>query len=274
MSLATAMALGATRAGICAPHDRTSPAPEAPHASFRRTSSIEGAKLGARARNPRALSRARIAGHGTRAVAASSKGAAKAAAKEEVILFQHKDLAVASKKKNLVLIGGRGCGKSSICRRIQASDKRFKLFSLDELIPYEAEGASIPEIVEAQGWPAFRDIEYDTCRKVGAINEFALVDCGGGVVVDLDAEGTEYYSERKVDALKENGIVVYISRDVEYLIGRIEGDSNRPSLSATTSFKEIMDRREKWYRQAADHVIECRGMKKIEIARKILKILP
>ena len=54
----------------------------------------------------------------------------------------------------------RRCGKSSICRRLQASDKRFKLMSLDDLIVYEADGASIPEIVEERGWTGFRDVEY------------------------------------------------------------------------------------------------------------------
>ena len=49
-------------------------------------------------------------------------------------------------KKNVAIIGGRGCGKSSICRRLLAHDKRFKLMSLDDLIVYE-ESMSIPEIV-------------------------------------------------------------------------------------------------------------------------------
>jgi shikimate kinase len=56
---------------------------------------------------------------------------------------------------------------------------------------------------------------------------------------------------RQVDALRATGVVVYIKRDVEYLIHRTAGDSNRPDLSASQSFREIMERREPFYQQAA-----------------------
>jgi len=52
---------------------------------------------------------------------------------------------------NLVLIGGRGCGKSSLCRRISALDSRWQLFPLDTLVSYEADGLSIAEIVAQHG---------------------------------------------------------------------------------------------------------------------------
>jgi len=177
-----------------------------------------------------------------------------------------------SKKWNLVLIGGRGCGKSSIGRRLLATDKRFKLMSLDELIVYEANGQSIPEIVEERGWRGFRDLEYEVVAKASAWSEFALIDAGGGVVVDLDEEGNEVFSDRKVEALRAAGLVVYIQRDVDYLISRIEGDSNRPDLSASQSFREIMDRREPFYQQAADIVISAKkNKKKIAIAQEVME---
>ena len=47
-------------------------------------------------------------------------------------------------------------------------------------------------------------------------------------------------------------MVVFIKRDVDYLASKIAGDANRPSLSETNSFKEIMARREPWYERAAD----------------------
>jgi hypothetical protein len=59
--------------------------------------------------------------------------------------------AAAEAPTNLVLIGGRGCGKSSLCRRIAALDSRWQLFPLDTLITYEADGLSIAEIVAKHG---------------------------------------------------------------------------------------------------------------------------
>ena len=75
--------------------------------------------------------------------------------------------------------------------------------------------------------------------------------------MDLDEEtGEEIYSERKVNALKETAMIVYIKRDTDYLASKIAGDSNRPTLSETNSFKEIMERRGPWYERAADLILD------------------
>ena len=171
---------------------------------------------------------------------------------------------------NLALVGGRGSGKSSITRRILRREKRFMLFSLDDLIRYEEGGRTIPQIVDARGWMYFRDVEHEVTHKVGAFEGRALIDCGGGVVVDLDAEGNEVFSERKVNALKRRGLIVYLQRDPEYLTQRIAGDANRPSLSETQSFAEIMARRDPWYRRAADYVFPCGELGKTEIVDGVL----
>ena len=172
--------------------------------------------------------------------------------------------------KNLVLIGGRGCGKSSIARRIKFRQRKLILFELDALIRYEAGGMSIPELVAARGWRHFRELEYAVTRKASAFSGGVMLDCGGGIVTDLDAEGNEIFSARKVNALRETGLVVYLQRDVDYLLNRIRDDSNRPSLSDTVSFTQIMHRRDPWYREAADLVLECKGSSKERLSNRIL----
>lgn len=172
--------------------------------------------------------------------------------------------------KNLVLIGGRGCGKSSIARRIRRSNKRFTLYELDALIRYEAGGLTIPELVDLHGWSHFREVEYQVVRKVAAFRRGALIDAGGGVVVDLDAAGNEVFSERKVAALRQHGLIVYLQRDIDYLLEKIAGDANRPPLSESASFVEIMERRDPWYREAADLVIKAGRRSKPELTRTIL----
>jgi len=172
--------------------------------------------------------------------------------------------------KNLALVGGRGCGKSSIAKRLARCNRNFLLFSLDTLIRYECGARSIPEIVAQDGWPAFRDHEFEVVARVSAFPGGALIDCGGGVVVDLDDSGREVYSARKVDALHEHALIVYLSRDVDYLIDRIGDDPDRPDLSQTESFRDIMARRDPWYRTAADWVLECDGRTKTEITHAVL----
>jgi shikimate kinase len=177
----------------------------------------------------------------------------------------HPDLA-----KNLALIGGRGCGKSSIAKRLARTNRNFMLFSLDSLIRYECGSKTIPEVVAERGWRGFRECEFEVVRRAAAFQGGALIDCGGGVVVDLDELDREIYSERKVAALREHSLVVYLSRPTEYLQARIGDDPNRPELSASEGFDDIMARRDPWYRKAADHVIECGNRPKLDLAREVL----
>ena len=179
--------------------------------------------------------------------------------------LQHPEL-----KKNLVLIGGRGCGKSSLAKRIARTNRHFMLFSLDALIRYEAQGSTIPEIVAREGWPGFRARELAVVEKGATIEGGALIDAGGGVVVELDREGRERFSARKVDALKRHGRIVSLHRELDYLCARVDGDGDRPALSGEESFRQIMKRRDPWYRRAADHVLECGTRSKGALARDIL----
>jgi shikimate kinase len=172
---------------------------------------------------------------------------------------------------NLVLIGGRGCGKSSIAKRLARANRRFMLFSLDALIRYEAGAATIPEIVSREGWRGFRRRELEVVLKVAAFEGEALIDTGGGVVAELDDAGNERYSAEKVDALRRHGRVVYLHRPLEYLDQRVANDPNRPLLSAIESYETVMERREPWYRRAAHHVLECGMRPKSELATEILE---
>jgi shikimate kinase len=172
--------------------------------------------------------------------------------------------------RNLVLIGGRGSGKSSLAKRIARTNRHFMLFSLDAMIRYEARGASIGQIVAREGWPGFRARELAVVEKVAAFEGGALIDAGGGVVVELGRDGRERYSARKVDALRRHGRLVYLHREIDYLVERTEEDEGRPELSGAESFQQIMKRREPWYRRAAHHVIECRQRGKSELADEIL----
>ena len=63
---------------------------------------------------------------------------------------------------NLVLIGYRGTGKSTIAQLL-AERLGWRLISLDAEIAQKAQH-SIPEIVEQFGWDHFRQLESEICQ--------------------------------------------------------------------------------------------------------------
>ncbi|MEW7982563.1 MAG: shikimate kinase [gamma proteobacterium symbiont of Phacoides pectinatus] len=172
---------------------------------------------------------------------------------------------------NIVLIGMRGAGKSSISRRLSLLTKR-PVISTDLLIEYENDGLGIPGIVAEQGWPAFREQEFRVIEKVTRLDNL-IIDCGGGVIVDLDQDGNEIFSERKVSLLRASGRVVWLKGDIARLAARVQGDPSRPALDAVRSDGEVMRRRLPFYEMAADLVIDIETEKRKRLAKRIAAAL-
>lgn len=171
---------------------------------------------------------------------------------------------------NIVLIGMRGAGKSSIARWLQVITKR-PVLSTDLLISYEAGGQSIPALVAAAGgdWRPFRELEYQVVEKVAALDGL-IVDGGGGVIVDLDEQGGEIFSARKVQALKRHGVVVWIREEIQRLVNKVANDPTRPNLSEVHSAEELMRRRLPFYEQAADIVVDRARRRKAPVVEEVL----
>jgi shikimate kinase len=167
---------------------------------------------------------------------------------------------------NINLIGMRGVGKSNIARRLAVMTKR-SVMSTDTLVEYES-GLTIPAFVASHGWREFRDLEFDIVSKLAAMDDL-IVDCGGGVIVDLDAAGDEAYSTRKVRALREGGPVVYLAGDIARLAAKTADDPTRPQLDAVLSAEQVMRRREPFYQQAADHTWFVTRETRQEVAQEI-----
>ena len=165
---------------------------------------------------------------------------------------------------NVVLIGYRGTGKSSVAERV-AAGLGYGVASLDREIVARA-GMSVPEIVSAQGWPGFRDIEERICREACA-RERVVIDCGGGVV-ERPANAT---------ALRAAGVVFWLKARVDTIVARIQGDTERPSLTGRGSFTdevaEVLARRAPLYRAAAHHEVDTDSRTPAEIAGEILAIV-
>ncbi len=167
-------------------------------------------------------------------------------------------------EKNIVLIGMRGAGKTTI-GAILAGQLHRELIPMDALIVYEA-GMTIPQIVETHGWERFREIEAQVTQKVARLQGI-INATGGGVVL---------YPEN-VAALRATGIVFWLDVSVDNTLHRIREDPNRPSLTGKNSHCDdmlaVFAEREPLYRAAAHYIIDTNGKSQTQIAEEIVRIL-
>jgi len=163
---------------------------------------------------------------------------------------------------NIVLIGYRGTGKSSVAS-VLARELDREIRRTDEEI--EKRAGKISVIVTQYGWRHFRALEKQVLRDLNV--EQAIIDCGGGIIEDPD----------NIARLKALGTVFWLKAETETIRTRIHDDTNRPSLSGDTSFLDeietVCQRRRPLYRQAADHTIATDDKTPAEIAREIIRIL-
>ncbi len=163
---------------------------------------------------------------------------------------------------NIVLIGYRGTGKSTVARYLGRRLKR-RVVSTDAEVIARAK-LSIPEIVEQSGWDHFRNLESAVCQSLTDKDEL-IIDTGGGVIL----------RDANVAALKANGVTVWLTAEVPTIASRIGRDSQRPSLSGTMTFveeiEEILKTRVPKYKAAADYVIPTDQSSPGQITNLILK---
>ena len=165
---------------------------------------------------------------------------------------------------NIVLIGYRGTGKTSVGKKLaEKLDRRFA--KTDELIIKKAR-MSIPKIVEKYGWDVFRNIESEVVKEVSKKDNW-IIDTGGGVVL----------RRINVEDLKRNGILILLKADIKTIINRIKHDKERPSLTGKKSFteevEEVLRQRSKKYEEAADYIIDTTRITVDEVTYRIISFL-
>jgi shikimate kinase len=165
---------------------------------------------------------------------------------------------------NIVLIGYRGTGKTSVGKKLADKlDRRFT--KTDELIIKKA-GMSIPKIVDNYGWDVFRNIESEVVKEVSKMDNW-IIDTGGGVVL----------RRINVENLKRKGLLILLKADIKTIINRIKHDRERPSLTGRKSFieevEEVLKQRNKKYEEAADYTIDTTRLTVDEVTYRIIAFL-
>jgi shikimate kinase len=165
---------------------------------------------------------------------------------------------------NLVLIGYRATGKSSVGREL--ADRLHRPFvDLDEVLVKEA-GCAIADIVAQGGWQEFRRREKELAQRFSRTHGQVLAT-GGGVILD----------QENVAVLQENGILIWLKADPEVIRRRLGLDTAtqafRPSLTGADPLAEVdkvMAEREPLYRSAAPIVIDTAGLRIPEVADRVM----
>ena len=145
---------------------------------------------------------------------------------------------LASVRKNIVLIGMPGCGKSTVSALLGQVLKR-EVVDTDSLV-VEKEKRSIPEIFASDGEEYFRACEtkaVSDCTKKSTL----IIATGGGAVL---REENRYF-------IKQNSFVVWLKRDFNRLA--MEG---RPLSKSIDDIKKIEQVRTPVYASLADAEIE------------------
>ena len=162
-------------------------------------------------------------------------------------------------KKNIVLIGMMGSGKSSIGKKL--SDKlNLDFVDIDKKIE-EIESKTISEIFQINGENYFRKIEEDL-----SINYLKLKN----KVISLGGGG--YINEKIRSQCLKNCISVWLNWKNETIINRIKNSKKRPLTTKlnTNQLKKLIFERSKIY-NSSDYKLNCDKLSKEEIVIKIIK---
>ena len=164
-------------------------------------------------------------------------------------------------KKNLVLTGMMGVGKSTVGGKL-AKKLKLKFVDIDQIIESK-EKATINEIFKNKGENYFRKIEKKiTLEELKKIN--LVVALGGGAFINKTI--------RK--EVKDSSVSFWLDASLKSLLPRLKNLTKRPLLNEDNLEKKmnkIYSERKKIYNESA-FKIKCDSMKIDEIVNTIIKL--
>lgn len=166
-------------------------------------------------------------------------------------------------KKNIILVGLMGAGKSTIGRNL-AKQLTMTFYDSDRLIE-ERTGVDISTIFEIEGEQGFRDREEEVIAELCQMNDIVLAT-GGGCIL----------REQTRKNMQKAGHVIYLRTNAELLYSRIRYDKSRPLMqtkSPINTLRKLLNDREPYYLEVADSVIMTGNQKINTIVKKVKNIL-
>jgi shikimate kinase len=166
-------------------------------------------------------------------------------------------------KKNVVLVGPMGTGKSTI-GRLLAKELHFEFKDSDREIEDRC-GADIPWIFDVEGEAGFREREKLVIRYLSNQPDIVLAT-GGGAVIDSENQHN----------LRTNGFIVFLNTSVDQQYERTRRDRKRPLLQhqdPRSVLTELMAIREPIYRNIADFIISTDHRRPKSVVKEVVKAM-
>ena len=172
---------------------------------------------------------------------------------------------------NVILLGYRGCGKSSVGRWL-ADELRLEFVDLDVETCAAFGGRSVADIWAQEGEPAFRAAEVAALKRVLA-TDGQVIALGGGTPVQAGADA--------ILAAAPQAVRIYLRGAAETLAARIAGDpasaALRPSIGQSNSAAEevagVLAQREPVYERVSDLQIDVDDVSIEQVADAICHTL-
>ena len=167
---------------------------------------------------------------------------------------------MAAMDSNIILIGMPGSGKSTVGVLLA---KRLGLGFVDtDLLIQQHAGATLQDIVDADGYQALRQVEEDVLLQMEVQRH--VISTGGSAV----------YSPHAMAHLRSTGVVVFLDIPLDEVMRRIGDHGNRGiSRRPGQTFPELFEERLALYRQYADITVPASGRRQEAVCEAIVEAL-
>jgi shikimate kinase len=174
-------------------------------------------------------------------------------------------------QKNIVLIGYRGTGKSTVGKLLAA--KLHRPFVDADVLLVQRAGKTIKQIFDEPGGggeETFRDLESQIIAELSQ-KDGQVLALGGGAVL----------RRQNVAAFTTNSVVIWLRADAHELLKRIAADASsavsRPNLTVTgglPEIKKLLAHRTPLYQAAATITLDVTNLSPQQAADSLLSQLP